>query len=152
MVQTTSMGHTDCLYTAGQNFNSWMGMVQPDAERANPIDVNLKYETYCNAIAAGSQEDWDFARDNWDTIKSYYSGFAATFIGRTIKYTTNSFTSKFELQQLKDFRDLRKSELESSTRDVEQAVESVENNVKWMERNYENIWRWLGQKNKETLQ
>ena len=35
---------------------------------------------------------------------------------------------------------------------MEQAVESVENNVKWMERNYENIWRWLGQKNKETLQ
>ena len=31
-----SMGHTDCLYTAGQNFNDWMGMVQPDAERANP--------------------------------------------------------------------------------------------------------------------
>ena len=25
------------------------------------IDVNLKYETYCNAIAAGSQEEWDFA-------------------------------------------------------------------------------------------
>ena len=25
------------------------------------IDVNLKYETYCNAIAADSQEEWDFA-------------------------------------------------------------------------------------------
>jgi len=213
-----SMGHTDCLYTAGQNFNSWMGMVQPDAERANPIDVNLKYETYCNAIAAGSEKEWDFAwdrylassvasekstilsslscskevwllnrylnmsltadsgvrkqdgykvmggvgrktigrtltwdfvRDNWDSIKSYYSGFAATFIGRTIKYTTSSFTTKFELQQLKEFQESRKSELGSSTRDVEQAVESVENNVAWMERNYDNILNWL--KKKQTL-
>ena len=25
------------------------------------IDVNLKYETYCNAIAGGSEEEWDFA-------------------------------------------------------------------------------------------
>ena len=93
-----------------------------------------------------------------------YSGFAATFIGRTIKYTTSSFTTKFELQQvetslqaddrsqklfffqLKEFQGARKSELGSSTRDVEQAVESVENNVKWMERNYDNILMWLQKK------
>ena len=25
------------------------------------VDVNLKYQTYCNAIADGSQEEWDFA-------------------------------------------------------------------------------------------
>ena len=25
------------------------------------VDVNLKYQTYCNAIADGGQEEWDFA-------------------------------------------------------------------------------------------
>ena len=55
-----------------------------------------------------------------------------------------------DLFQLKEFQEARKSELASSTRDVEQAVESVENNVKWMERNYENILNWL--KKKQTLQ
>ena len=25
------------------------------------VDVNLKYETYCNAISDGSNEEWDFA-------------------------------------------------------------------------------------------
>merc|ERR1712113_671197 len=94
---------------------------------------------------------WDFVREHWDAIKNYYSGFAATFIGRTIKYTTSSFTTKFELQQLKEFQEDRKSELGSSTRDAEQAVESVENNVKWMERNYEKIWSWLKETNKESL-
>ena len=25
------------------------------------IDVNMKYETYCNAISDGGVEEWDFA-------------------------------------------------------------------------------------------
>ena len=25
------------------------------------VDVNLKYQTYCNAISDGSEEEWDFA-------------------------------------------------------------------------------------------
>ena len=56
---------------------------------------------------------------------------------------------KNTLLQLKEFQEARKSELGSSTRDVEQAVESVENNVAWMERNYDNILNWL--KKKQTL-
>ena len=70
------MGNKDCLNKAKENFASWMGMVEPDAEEQNQcvfsasevfiamlfrIDVNLKYETYCSAISAGSQEEWDFA-------------------------------------------------------------------------------------------
>ena len=31
-----SMGNKECLDKAGQNFAEWVGMVQPDAERANP--------------------------------------------------------------------------------------------------------------------
>ena len=45
--------------------------------------------------------------------------------------------------QIKDFQSAHKSELRASTRDVEQAVEAAENNVKWMERNFGNIWDWL---------
>ena len=25
------------------------------------VDVNMKYETYCNAISDGGEEEWDFA-------------------------------------------------------------------------------------------
>eukprot|EP00090_Calanus_glacialis_P046064 TRINITY_DN885_c0_g1_i5.p1 TRINITY_DN885_c0_g1~~TRINITY_DN885_c0_g1_i5.p1 ORF type:complete len:807 (+),score=220.22 TRINITY_DN885_c0_g1_i5:315-2423(+) len=56
-----SMGNKDCLNKARENFDDWMGMVEPDSESANPVDVNLKYQTYCNAIADGGQEEWDFA-------------------------------------------------------------------------------------------
>ena len=30
------------------------------------MDVNLKYETYCNAISAGSTEEWDFAWERYE--------------------------------------------------------------------------------------
>jgi aminopeptidase N len=29
------------------------------------VDVNLKYQTYCNAIADGGQEEWDFAWERY---------------------------------------------------------------------------------------
>ena len=45
--------------------------------------------------------------------------------------------------QIKDFQSAHRSELRASTRDVQQAVEAAENNVKWMERNFGNIWGWL---------
>jgi len=56
-----SMGSEDCQEKAKEKFGSWMGMVQPDAEQQNPVDVNMKYETYCNAISDGGEEEWDFA-------------------------------------------------------------------------------------------
>ena len=48
--------------------------------------------------------------------------------------------------QLRDFRTEHKAELASSTRAMEQAVEAVENNVKWMEDNYDVVADWLNNK------
>merc|ERR1719464_939165 len=37
-----SMGSEDCQEQAKEKFNDWMGMVQPDEEKQNPVDVNTK--------------------------------------------------------------------------------------------------------------
>jgi len=55
-----SMGNLDCLDQARSKFSSWMGMVEPDDEQQNPVSVNLKFETYCNAIADGGEKEWEF--------------------------------------------------------------------------------------------
>lgn len=81
-----------------------------------------------------------------------YSGFAETYIGRTIKSIADQFNTKFELQQLVEFQKAHKSELRASTRDVKQALEAAGNNVKWMEKNFENIWIWLQQQQRELVQ
>ena len=49
----------------------------------------------------------------------------------------------FSYIQLKEFESAHSSELGTSTRAVKQAIEAGEANVKWMEKNYQNIWRWL---------
>ena len=46
-----------------------------------------------------------------------------------------------------DFQTKHKNELKASTRDVKQAIEGVQNNIEWTERNFEIIWTWL----KKTL-
>jgi len=189
---------------------------EPDLISSNPVDVNLKYETYCSAVSGGDEKEWDFAwtryqssnvasekstllsslactenvwlinrylnmtlaqnsevrkqdgykvyngvaintvgryllwdfiRDRWNDITKHYSGFAVTYIGRTIKSISKSFNTKFELKQLMDFQTKHKNELKASTRDVQQAIEGVQNNVEWTERNFEIIWTWL----KKTL-
>jgi len=51
--------HTECVEQATENFNEWMERGDPDKE--NPVDVNLKFQTYCNAIARGGEKAWDFA-------------------------------------------------------------------------------------------
>jgi len=72
-----------------------------------------------------------------------FTGFALKNIGRAIKYIAGSFSSSFEMEQLKAFEAAHSSELGSSTRAVKQAIEAGEANVAWMEKNYQSIWTWL---------
>lgn len=55
-----------------------------------------------------------------------------------VHYTEYMFCS-----QLRQFASIHHRELGTATRAVEQALEQAEANVKWMERNYESIVRWL---------
>jgi len=73
-----SMGNKDCLTKAKETFGDWMGMVEPDSELANPVDVNLKYQTYCNAIDEGGEEEWDFAWERYQN--SYVASEKATIL------------------------------------------------------------------------
>ncbi|KPP64677.1 hypothetical protein Z043_116954 [Scleropages formosus] len=45
----------DCKKTASKLFREWMN------NASNKIHPNLKSTIYCNAIAAGGEEEWDFA-------------------------------------------------------------------------------------------
>jgi len=72
-----------------------------------------------------------------------FTGFTQKNIGRAIKYIAASFSTEFEMKQLRDFEMEHAAELGTSTRAVQQAIEAGEANLMWMEKNYESIWRWL---------
>ena len=48
------MGHKECLAGASNSFAA----LQVAGE---PVDVNLKRDVYCRALAEGGVEDWQFA-------------------------------------------------------------------------------------------
>jgi len=89
---------------------------------------------------------WDFLRNRWDELKEAFTGFASSYIGRIVKSISSSFNTEFDLEQLRDFQNSHSNEFGSSTRAVEQALEAVENNVKWMEDNYNVVAEWLNQR------
>ncbi len=43
--------------------NYKLGKIMMEIHR---IDVNLKYETYCNAISDGGEEEWDFGWERYE--------------------------------------------------------------------------------------
>ena len=74
---------------------------------------------------------------------SSYTGFAKKYIGRTVKYIASSFTTGFELAQLRGFQSMHAGDLGASTRAIRQAVEAATANVRWVDNNYQDIWDWL---------
>ncbi|XP_078283626.1 aminopeptidase Ey-like [Rhinoraja longicauda] len=55
-------GHQECHNKAQELFNKWMSN-----NSSNPIPLNLKSTVYCNAIALGGEEQWNFA---WKMFES----------------------------------------------------------------------------------
>lgn len=85
---------------------------------------------------------WNYLRDQWQKIADYYgSGFFA--IARIIKAATRAFNTKLELAELELFKQQHEGQLGTATRAVDQAIERTENNIKWMDNNYDVIMQWL---------
>eukprot|EP00095_Tigriopus_kingsejongensis_P003865 maker-scaffold1168_size57759-snap-gene-0.7 protein:Tk03865 transcript:maker-scaffold1168_size57759-snap-gene-0.7-mRNA-1 annotation:"aminopeptidase n" len=55
-----STGIQKCKSKTQVEFKRWMDQINPDEQGANLIDVNLKRQVYCYAIAQGGEEEWDF--------------------------------------------------------------------------------------------
>ena len=49
--------------------------------------------------------------------------------------------------QIIKFQEARKDELSSAAREVKQAVEKGELNIRWMGKNYRDVFDWLKQQN-----
>jgi len=59
-------GHEECQAKAVAKFRNWMDTIKPDAKGNNPVDVNMKSITYCNAVANGGEEEWNFAWQRYE--------------------------------------------------------------------------------------
>lgn len=88
---------------------------------------------------------WDYVRDHWTAISTRF-GLNERNLGRLIPTITSRFTTKSRLQELKTFF----TEYPDAGAGVNariQAVETIENNIKWLELNQLSIGEWLKKQN-----
>lgn len=84
---------------------------------------------------------WAFLREEWQRISSYYDTFAS--LGSLVTAATAKFNTRDERRQLESFIDENQDSLSSVARSVSQALENTNNNIAWMDTNYDVIVQWL---------
>ncbi|XP_063599467.1 aminopeptidase N-like [Penaeus indicus] len=84
---------------------------------------------------------WAFLREEWQRISSYYDTFAS--LGSLVTAATAKFNTRDERRQLESFIEENRDSLSSVARSVSQALENTNNNIAWMDNNYDVIVQWL---------
>ncbi|KAF7646922.1 hypothetical protein LDENG_00180550 [Lucifuga dentata] len=199
-------GLQECQNLTTTWFSQWM-----KNSSMNPIHPNLRSTVYCNAIAAGGAEEWqfawwqfknatiaieadklrsalactrqpwllnryleytldpdmirkqdatstivyiagnvvgqalawDFVRARWSYIFTQYGGGSFSF-SNLINGVTKRFSTEFELQQLKQFKeDNAEVGFGSGTLAVDQSIERTIANMKWIADNKQNVLDWF---------
>ncbi|XP_047492647.1 aminopeptidase Ey-like, partial [Penaeus chinensis] len=87
---------------------------------------------------------WAFLREEWPRISSYYDTFAS--LGSLVTAAAAKFNSRDERRQLESFIEENQDSLSSVARSVSQALENTNNNIAWMDKNYDVIVQWLHDK------
>ncbi|XP_072035872.1 aminopeptidase N-like isoform X2 [Amphiura filiformis] len=89
----------------------------------------------------GARMVWDFFWENWDVLRKTY-GDRAFYFADMVSSITAKLNTKYELKQLqsliKDHPDQGSAE-----RALQQAVESTQANIRWIQNNYNDVATWL---------
>ena len=85
---------------------------------------------------------FNFLRDRWQMVKEFYGKSSFSF-GHLIRSVSTSMNTQIELQHLKNFYELVKSDVGSGKRTFQNSIEEVESNVEWRKRNYNTLEEWL---------
>ncbi|XP_074061600.1 endoplasmic reticulum aminopeptidase 1-like [Macrotis lagotis] len=84
---------------------------------------------------------WQFLKENWNRIIQKFELGSPT-IAHMVMGTTNQYSTRERLEEVKEFFSSLK-ENGSQLRCVQQTLETIEENIHWMNQNYEKIRVWL---------
>lgn len=103
-------------------------------------ELPLVINTVCNGFA-GYLFAWDFIQENWDhLIEKFPVGSFA--IQTVIKSVTSQFSTQAHLYQVKGFFSSLK-ERGAQMRSVQEALETIRLNQRWMDKNLPTLKKWL---------
>lgn len=136
-----------------------LGVTRIDSLMKRTLDLTLSEEVRAqdsfyamNAVAASSAKgrdlSWDFFKDNVEKIKERFaSGF---IIGRIIKICTTQFTTTEIADEIEQF--FKENPIPSAQRSIDQSIEKVRLNAKWLTRDKEVIGRFFEQQQQQQQQ
>lgn len=84
---------------------------------------------------------WDYVRENWPRLVERF-GINERYLGRLIPSITTRFATQTKLEEMEAFF-AKYSEAGAGTAARKQALETVKNNIKWLEQNLEPVGKWL---------
>ncbi|NWJ10077.1 ERAP1 aminopeptidase, partial [Crypturellus undulatus] len=87
---------------------------------------------------------WTFLKNKWeDLVEKFELGSHA--IATIVSQVTNQYSMRSQLVEVKEFFNSL-DEKSSQLRCLQQAIETIEDNIQWMDRNFEEIKTWLQNK------
>ena len=96
--------------------------------------------------SVGRDLTWNWLRDDWERISSYYNAKSSKTISRVIKTLASNMNSPSMLEDLVKFYEDHESELGSAKKSILSSIQNVKANVRWMKENYDTISNWLQRK------
>ncbi|NWX85207.1 ERAP1 aminopeptidase, partial [Nothoprocta pentlandii] len=87
---------------------------------------------------------WRFLKNKWEELVQKFE-LGSHSIASIVSAVTNQYSLRSQLLEVKDFFNSL-DEKSSQLRCVQQAIETIEDNIRWMDRNFEEIETWLQNK------
>ncbi|XP_014652500.1 PREDICTED: endoplasmic reticulum aminopeptidase 1 isoform X1 [Ceratotherium simum simum] len=97
----------------------------------------------------GYQLAWQFLRENWNKLVQKFE-LGSSSIRYMVMGTTDQFSTRARLEEVKGFFSSLK-ENGSQLRCVQQTIETIEENIRWMDKNFDKIRVWLQNEKLELL-
>ncbi|XP_063309750.1 endoplasmic reticulum aminopeptidase 1 [Pelobates fuscus] len=97
--------------------------------------------SYVSRNPHGHMLAWEFLKNNWDGFVQKFELGSRT-VGDMVVGVTKLYSTKEWLQEVAGFFE-QLNEKGSQLRCVQQARENIEENIRWMDKNFELIKRWL---------
>ncbi|KAF3821845.1 hypothetical protein GH733_009887 [Mirounga leonina] len=92
---------------------------------------------------------WQFLRENWDKLIEKFE-LGSSSLTYMVIGTTSQFSTRARLEEVKEFFSSLK-EKGSQLRCVQQTIETIGENIRWMDKNFEKIRVWLQSEKLELL-
>uniref|UniRef100_A0A8D0GG12 Aminopeptidase n=1 Tax=Sphenodon punctatus TaxID=8508 RepID=A0A8D0GG12_SPHPU len=96
---------------------------------------------YIGKNPSGYQLAWKFLKENWHKFVQKFE-LGSRSLAHMVMGVTNQYSTRTQLAEVKEFFSSLE-ERSSQLRFVQQAVETIEENIRWMDINFEKIKMWL---------